>query len=116
MKKQKDSASNSVDSLDSNLQGLGIQRGQGSTDTLDKTKGHDGDNNSSNGLKKLMPSGLMSKRQRKRQELEDEQRAFEEASRGRTVAERGTLSVDRGGYNANEDDANLVEDDSEDDL
>lgn len=68
---------------------------------IDKLKKHDeGDDegkdeeHDSNGIKKLLPTRIASKRRRKKQEKEDEQRAIEEAARGRSVAERGTLEND----------------------
>ncbi|KAG0650563.1 hypothetical protein D0Z07_3195 [Hyphodiscus hymeniophilus] len=89
-KKKQDSGSNSLKSTDSENR-LSVRESLESA--IDKIKGDDEDGDS-NGLKKLMPKGLGSKRRRKKQEKEEEQLASEEAARGRSVAERGTLEND----------------------
>jgi hypothetical protein len=91
-KKNKDSASNSVKSSDSDKR----HSLRGSLESaIDKIKGdgedEDGD---ASGIKKLVPKALGSKRRRKKQEREEEERASEEVARGRSVAERGTLEND----------------------
>jgi hypothetical protein len=111
-KKNRDSASNSVKSTDSENH-LSVRESLEST--IDKIKGdEDGD---SNGLKKLVPKGLGSKRRRKKQEQEEEQRASEEAARGRSVAERGTLENDAAGSfedrNRSRDGSSLITYDSD---
>lgn len=91
-KKGRDSAGNSIKSSDDGLGLRGsneIEKMQGSTSTED-----DGE---PNGIKKLVPKGIGSKRrQRKKEKEEEEQRANEEAARGRSVADRGTLRSDDG--------------------
>ncbi len=93
-KKGRDSAGNSVKSS-SGSDGRGVRS---SLEDLDKLKTHSSnvteDGADSNGIKKLVPKVLGSKRRRKKQEREEEQIASEEAARGRTVAERGTLEND----------------------
>jgi hypothetical protein len=97
-KKGRDSAGNSIKSTDDSLGLRGsvedaIEKMRGSTSTED-----DGE---SNGIKKLVPKGIGSKRRQKKKEKEkekeeeeEEQRASEEAARGRSVADRGTLRND----------------------
>ena len=71
---------------------------------------------SSNGIKKLVPKALGSKRRRKKQEKEEEERASEEAARGRSVAERGTLENDAGSFedrNRSRDGSSLITYDSD---
>jgi hypothetical protein len=91
-KKGRDSAGNSIKSTDDSLGLRGsveeaIEKMKGSTSTED-----DGE---SNGIKKLVPKGIGSKRwQKKKEKEEGEQRASEEAARGRSVADRGTLRND----------------------
>jgi hypothetical protein len=111
-KKNRDSASNSVKSTDSENH-LGTQESLESV--IDKITGIDEDGDS-NGLKKLVPKGLGSKRWRKKQEKEEEQRASEEAARGRSVAERGTLENDAGSFedrNRSRDGSSLITYDSD---
>lgn len=111
-KKTRDSASNSLKSTDSEHR-LSVR---GSLESaIDKIKGEDEDGDS-NGLKKLVPKGLGSKRRRKKQEREEEQRASEEAARGRSVAERGTLENDAGSFeerNRSRDGSSLITYDSD---
>ncbi|RDL31361.1 Uncharacterized protein BP5553_09570 [Venustampulla echinocandica] len=76
----RDSASDSLRSTESSF------RSSGRTESDEEGE--------QNGIKKLVPKGLASKRRRKKQEQEEELRASEEAARGRSVAERGTLSND----------------------
>ncbi len=92
-KKGKDSAGNSVKSSDD---GLGIRASV--EDTIEKIKSHTSteEDGEANGIKKLVPKVIVSKRRRMRKEKEEEQRASEEAARGRNVAERGTLYNDGG--------------------
>jgi hypothetical protein len=91
-KKGRDSAGNSIKSTDDSL-GL-----RGSVeDAIEKMKGSTSteDDGESNGIKKLVPKGIGSKRrQKKKEKEEEEQRASEEAARGRSVADRGTLRND----------------------
>jgi hypothetical protein len=89
-KKGRDSTSHSLKSSGSDNH-LGLLVTVDSS--IDKIKVNDEDGEVS-GLKKLVPKGLSSKRRRKKQELEEEQRAIEEAMRGRSVADRGTLHND----------------------
>ncbi|KAE8443563.1 hypothetical protein EG329_001725 [Mollisiaceae sp. DMI_Dod_QoI] len=88
-KKGKDSNSTKSSGSD----GLGIRLSH--EDTIDKIKGKEGDDGGeSNGIKKLVPRGIGSRRRQKKQEREEEERFSEEAARGRSVAERGTLEND----------------------
>jgi hypothetical protein len=110
-KKGRDSAGNSVKSSDD---GLGIR---GSVeDAIEKIKSHttteeDGE---SNGIKKLVPKGIGSKRWRmKKEKEEEEQRASEDAARGRSVAERGTLHDGGSPINGSGDGSSLITYDSE---
>lgn len=80
-KNNRDSASDSLRSTESSS-----FRSSGRTESDDEGE--------HNGIKKLVPKGLASKRRRKKQEQEEELKASEEAARGRSVAERGTLSND----------------------
>lgn len=57
----------------------------------DDSEEDDEDNGGNGGIAKLIPKGISSRRRRKREERDAEQRVTEEAARGRTVAERGTL-------------------------
>ena len=111
-KKNRDSASNSVKSTDSETH-LGVR---GSVESaIDKIKGAEEDGDS-NGIKKFVPKSLGSKRRRKKQEKEDEERASEEVARGRSVAERGTLENDSGSFeerNQSRDGSSLITDDSD---
>jgi hypothetical protein len=111
-KKNRDSASNSVKSTDSENH-LSVR---GSVESaIDKIKGTDEDGDS-NGIKKLVPKALGSKRRRKKQEKEEEERASEEAARGRSVAERGTLENDAGIFedrNRSRDGSSLITCDSD---
>jgi hypothetical protein len=111
-KKNRDSASNSLKSTDSENH----LSNRGSVESvIEKIKGTDEDGDS-NGLKKLVPKGLGSARRRKKQEREDEQRASEEAARGRSVAERGTLENDAGSFierNRSRDGSSLITYDSD---
>ena len=109
--KKGSSAGNSVKSSDD---GLGIR---GSVeDAIGKIKSHttteeDGE---SNGIKKLVPKGIGSKRRRmKKEKEEEEQRASEEAARGRSVAERGTLHDSDSPINGSGDGSSLITYDSE---
>jgi hypothetical protein len=86
-KKGRDSAANSIKSSESDGLRPSLE------DAIDKLKANTEDGES-NGIKKLVPRALGSKRRRKQHEREEEQRASEEAARGRTVAERGTLEND----------------------
>ena len=111
-KKNRDSASNSVKSTDSENR-LSVRESLESA--IDKIKGDDEDGDS-NGFKKLVPKGLGSKRRRKKQEQEEEQRATEEAARGRSIAERGTLENDAGSFeerNRSRDGSSLITYDSD---
>ena len=84
---------------------------------IDKIKVTEEEDGDSNGLMKLVPKGLGSKRRRKKQEKEDEQRASEEAARGRSVAERGTLENDARSFedsrNRSRDGSSLITYDSD---
>lgn len=83
-------------------------------DAIDKIKPSTEDDGESNGIKKLVPKGIGSKRRRKKQEQEEEQRASEEAARGRSVADRGTLQNDDGSNtNGSADGSSLITYDSE---
>lgn len=86
-KKNKDSSSTKSSGSDP----LGVRASI--EDAIDKIKGSQdgGDDSETNGLKKLVPKGIGSKRRQKR---EEEQRISEEAARGRSVADRGTLEND----------------------
>jgi len=93
-KKGRDSAGNSIKSSDD---GLGLRGG--AEDAIEKLKGSTStsteDDGESNGIKKLVPKAIGSKRrQRKKEKEEEEQRESEEAARGRSVADRGTLRND----------------------
>ena len=112
-KKNRDSASNSLKSGESENH-LSVR---GSVESaIDKIKSTDEDGDF-NGLKKLVPKSLGSKRRRKKQEKEDEQRASEEVARGRSVAERGTLENDAGSFederNRSRDGSSLITYDSD---
>jgi hypothetical protein len=111
-RKNGDSASDSIKSTDSDNH-LSVRESIESA--IDKTKGED-EGGDSNGLKKLVPKSIGSKRRRKRQEKEEEQRASEEAARGRSVAERGTLENDAGSFeerNRSRDGSSLITYDSD---
>jgi hypothetical protein len=113
-KKGKDSAGNSVKSSDD---GLGLRASAG--DAIEKIKSHPSteEDGQSNGIKKLVPKGISSKRRRMRKEKEEEgQRASEEAARGRSVAERGTLHNDGGSsITGSGDESSLITYDSDTD-
>ena len=95
--KAKDSASDSMKSSESDS-----HRGvRGSLENaIDKIKGNNGtdEDGDTNGIKKLVPKGIGTRRRKKKQEQEDAQRENEEAARGRSVAERGTLENDSGSF------------------
>jgi hypothetical protein len=86
-KKNKDSSS----MKSSGSEGLGVRASI--EDAIDKIKGSS-DDSEPNGIKKLVPKSIGSKRRQKKQEMEEEQRISEEAARGRSVADRGTLEND----------------------
>jgi hypothetical protein len=92
-KRGKDSAGNSIKSTDdsSGLRGSvedAIEKRKGSTSTSTE------DDGGSNGIKKLVPMAIGSKRRKKKEKEEEEQRASAEVARGRSVADRGTLRND----------------------
>ncbi|CZR65635.1 related to GRAM domain-containing protein 2 [Phialocephala subalpina] len=107
-RKGKDAISTKSSSSD----GLGVRASI--EDAIDKLKAGD-DDGESNGIKKLVPKGIGSKRRQKRQEREEEQRQSEEAARGRSVAERGTLENDVEGvvHHSSGDGSSLITNDSE---
>ncbi|PMD46663.1 hypothetical protein L207DRAFT_507559 [Hyaloscypha variabilis F] len=115
-KKGRDSAGNSIKSSDDSvgLRGAAedaIEKMKGSTSTSTSTE----DDADSNGIKKLVPKAIGSKRrQRKKEEEEEEQRESEEAARGRSVADRGTLRNDGGSpVNGSGDGSSLITYDSD---
>lgn len=91
-KKGRDSASNSVKSSGSDSFGLGATRDDPGDKIVSYSVGDDDD--SPNAIKKLVSKGFGARRRKEKQDLEDKQRASEEAARGRSVAERGTLEND----------------------
>jgi hypothetical protein len=114
-KRGKDSAGNSIKSSDD---GSGI-RGSGE-DAIDKLKGSTStsteDDGESNGIKKLVPMAIGSKRRKKKEKEkeEEEQRASAEVARGRSVADRGTLRNDAGSpVNESGDGSSLITYDSD---
>jgi hypothetical protein len=112
-KRGKDSAGNSIKSTDD---GSGLR---GSVeDTVEKMKGSTGtsteDDGESNGIKKLVPMAIGSKRRKKKEREEEEQRASAEVARGRSVANRGTLRNDAGSpVNESGDGSSLITYDSD---
>jgi hypothetical protein len=115
-KKGRDSAGNSIKSSDDSvgLRGAAedaIEKMKGSTSTSTSTE----DDADSNGIKKLVPKAIGSKRrQRKKEKEEEEQRESEEAARGRSVADRGTLRNDGGSpVNGSGDGSSLITYDSD---
>jgi hypothetical protein len=112
-KRGKDSAGNSIKSSDD---GSGI-RGSGE-DAIDKLKGSTStsteDDGESNGIKKLVPMAIGSKRRKKKEEEDAEKRASAEVARGRSVADRGTLRNDAGSpVNESGDGSSLITYDSD---
>jgi hypothetical protein len=114
-KRGKDSAGNSIKSTDD---GNGIR---GSVeDAIEKRKGSTStsteDDGESNGIKKLVPMAIGSKRRKKKEKEkeEEEQRASAEVARGRSVADRGTLRNDAGSpVNESGDGSSLITYDSD---
>jgi len=113
-KKGRDSAGNSIKSCDDSvgLRGAAedaIEKMKESTSTSTE------DGADSNGIKKLVPKAIGSKRrQRKKEKEEEEQRESEEAARGRSVADRGTLRNDGGSpVNRSGDGSSLITYDSD---
>jgi hypothetical protein len=81
---------------DGNLSFQGNQEG-----IIYKPKQNDGadedDGGESSRLSRLLTKSFSSKRRLKKLELEEQQRALEEAARGRAIAERGTLENEEDG-------------------
>lgn len=92
-KKDRSSGSNSIASTGTGTESDGRRGVRESLEgVVDKLKmHHDNEESGDNGLKKLLPKSIGSKRRQKRQEKEEEQRLAEEAARGRSIADRGTL-------------------------
>lgn len=95
-KKKRDSASNSIKSTTTTESDSvhGVLDSLKSKLHIDHSSDHIDGNSDPNGLKKLVPTTIGSKRRRRKQEAEEEERIREEAARGRDIADRGTLEND----------------------